>query len=88
MMEKFFKNFWENSLKLIGVSALITLIVLTFMSLFADHKIRSYYLSQSYDRIIIYKDIDWQGDESITLDKNVTYQEALDMMDRLNATLK
>lgn len=87
-MKKFFENFWDNVFNLIVAGSLITLIVFIFMSWFADHKIRSYYLSQEGDRIKIYKDIDWQCDEVIILDKTVTYQEALDMMDRLNATLK
>lgn len=86
--EVFFEKFWDNLLKLVGSGFLVTFIVFISMSMFADHKIRSYYLAQDGDRITIYKDIDWQGDETIRLDKIVTYQEALDMLDRLNATLK
>lgn len=87
-MKKILDFIYDNALNIVGISALTTFLVFIFMCLFADHKIRYYYMTQTSDRITISKDIDWEIDESITLDKTMTYDEALDMLDRLNATIK
>jgi hypothetical protein len=36
----------------------------------------------------INKEIDWSPDETITLDRNITYGEAIRIVDSLNRTLK
>jgi len=89
MMRNFMVDFWNNLWKTISSIAGVVLIVLVFISLTADHKVRSYYLHQgTASNITIYKDIDWQMDESIVLDRTITYDEALAILERLNKTLK
>jgi hypothetical protein len=87
-MKNFMYDFWNNLWKLIGTISGIVLIILIFISLSSDHKVRSYYLHQGSTGIMIYKDQDWQIDESINLDRTVSYDEALNILERLNKTIK
>ena len=82
----------EKGFALLCVIAAAILLGITVKALTADHKVRYYYLTTyvttgaSTPRIIA--DIDWQADESIYLDRSITYQQAIQMVDSLNATLK
>ena len=85
-------DFWSAFINFVIALSIITFTVITVKAFTADHKIRGYYLNSTSNtsgpspRIIV--DIDWQGDESIYLDKDVTFQQAIQMVDSLNATLK
>lgn len=87
-MNYFMEDFWGNALKAIGVLTLITFITFVFIAMFDKHEVRGYYLEQYDGKLTIYRDINWQADESIALDRAITYEEALTMLERLNKTIK
>ncbi len=68
----------------------IALVIVTFMAITADHAVSKYYL-RSYDgsnQLVINGYIDWGEDEKIVLDRDVTIEEAIEMVNRLNESLK
>lgn len=77
---------WQ-SLAIFGVAAGM---ILLGMVLTADKQIRYYYLDSSGGELKIVPDIDWCDDSShaIQLDRNISYDEALNMVNRMNNELK
>ena len=77
---------WQ-SLAIFGVAAAM---ILLGMVLTADKQVRYYYLDSSSGSLRIVPDIDWCDDSShsIQLDRSITYEEALNMISRMNKELK
>lgn len=75
-------TFWATALGLTIVSVFIVVI-------FADRPIRGYYLGESggksSPKIMI--DINWSPDKAIHLDRNITLNEAADLINKLNEGL-
>jgi len=79
---------WENAF--IGLifafcGWILTMIVLSST---ANHYVRGYYLDDFNGKLSIRLDIEWQEDGSILLDRSITYDEAISMVERLNKTIK
>ena len=84
-MKNLFNDIWERLLFFF----LVTLLTVLVIGMVSDHEVDHYYLaSSSHGQLKIYLDIDWQSDRAIELDRNVTYSEAIDMVEKLNKTLK
>lgn len=86
-------EFWKKSINIIAVVAIVVTTFFLTKAITADHKIRSYYLSTAtstggfnHPKIVI--DIDWQPDEYIIPDRQMSYKEVLELVDSLNASLK
>lgn len=92
MKETDWQVFWANIFYSLLAVACIVLLCLVTKAFQADHKVRYYYLisytptGTSIPKIVA--DIDWQCDETIVLDRNITYSQAIQMVDSLNNTLK
>lgn len=78
---------WEDTYSVCILAIGIVLAVYIFMMIFSDHRIRSYYLDTYNNKLVIRADINWQEDQVIELDRTVSYNEAIDMIERLNKTL-
>lgn len=79
---------WENMFMGILFAFCLWLISLIAFSSFSDKKVRGYYLHAYNGQLSIMVDIDWVSDSSIELDRNITYNEAIEMVERLNKTIK
>lgn len=82
---------WDDVWQSIAVFAVIGAAVIIGMVIFADKQIRYYYLDNTSEGMLrIVPDIDWCDDSShsIKLDRNITYDEALNMVNRMNKELK
>lgn len=81
---------WDDLWQLFLLLAAIGLSVIIGMFIFTDKQIRYYYLSDKDGKMRIIPDIDWCEDSSygIDLQRNVTYEEALQMVSQMNAELK
>ena len=78
---------WGNMFMGLVFAFCLWLISLIVFSSFADKKIRGYYLHAYNSKLTIMVDIDWSSDQSIELDRNITYNEAIEMVERLNKTV-
>lgn len=59
------------------------------MVLLANGKVLEYRLSQDeHKNLSIEKVVDWREDEDIDLDRNVSYWDAIRMVDSLNKTIR
>ena len=86
-------DFWSAFINFVIALSIITFTVIAVKAFTADHKIRGYYLSTSTStnggnnpKIVI--DIDWQPDEYILPERQMSHIEVMQMVDSLNATLK
>jgi len=78
-------NYWEEICMTIFVGIWIAVILLFCLG---NHEVKGYYISGSAGKLKIYTDIDWACDKDMTLDRNITYAEAIELVDKLNKTLK
>lgn len=84
-MIKIYEYYWE----IMGLLVIIPLIALGLIASFSSHNVDNYYLSTSMDkRLGIGVDINWAIDSHIELDRNITYNEAIDLVKKLNDNLK
>ena len=83
IIEEYFKE-------IIGMMICIPLIVLIFIASFSKHEINGYYLSGKPDanELNIRVDVNWSPDNKIILDRSVTYDEAVDLVKKMNDNLK
>ncbi len=77
----------------IGLGVLLTfgasMLAILIISISSKHDVEYYYLSTNIDgKLSIKANIDWSGDKDLKLDRAVSYSEAIDMVERLNKTLK
>ncbi len=81
---------WEDLWQGLVMILIVCLAILIGFAIFSDRKIKYYYLISSSDKLKIVPDIDWVEDSSygIELDRNITYEEALIMVSRMNAELR
>jgi hypothetical protein len=83
-MYRFWENFWQGLLAIVAIGFIVL-----FAKLFtADHTIRYYYLSNYEGQLKIMKDIDWQDDGPIELDRSITMDSAIVLVNKLNAGIK
>lgn len=87
-MNNRFNFTWENAFIGLFFGFCLWLLTTIVVSSTAKHNIRSYYLDSSNGQLKIRIDIDWQEDKSIELDRSITYDEAISMVERLNKTIK
>lgn len=65
-----------------------SLVLFLFIYWFSNPKLIGYSLYGCDGQLKIEKQIDWNPDETIQLDRSITYWEAIRMVDSLNATIK
>lgn len=75
------------------VGGIITLIILAIIGLVlvaatADHRVRSYYLGSSEGAPAIKAEINWADDQTIRLDRTMSYEDAVKLVNSLNEGLK
>lgn len=87
------RNFdWEDNWDVV-LAYLFILFCFVFSVIFiiasvSDHSVKSYYLSNINNELGISKEINWQFDETIELDRSITYDQAIELMNKLNESLK
>lgn len=86
--ENFFENIWVEMFYAISVISIGTLLVFFFIAIFSTKEIKGYYLSDFEGGLQIMCDIEWIPDNSIRIDRSITYDEAINMVEKLNNTLK
>lgn len=77
----------------IGIAATIIVMALLTMLIIEKKKTNRYYLGIDSDishgnSLVIVRDIDWYLDDKIVLDRNITYEKAIELVNSLNETLK
>ena len=84
-MRKFNEFFEETAWLLLFWVLGCGLSCLFFLTIFSEHKVNGYYLTgESSTSIIIRTDIDWCIDYQLFLDRNITYDEAVNLVNKLN----
>ena len=84
-MKRLFNDFWD----VLSFTAIMLLLVVIGIAITANHEVKSYYLKGgSAGSLQIGINVDWGIDESIYLDRKVTYSEAIEMVEKLNKTIK
>lgn len=87
-----FRNFnfsWEGMfLSLLWIATALLIIAVGFLCFEKKYTHRYTLSGESSGSLKICKEIDWAGDEAITLDRSVSYSEAVRLVDSLNHTLK
>jgi hypothetical protein len=88
-MFKNFKPTWEWAfLLMLWITCLAVLIVGT-IAIFAKKYTHGYSLgTKSSGVLTITKEMDWTTDDEIVLDRNVSYSEAVRIVDSLNKTIR
>ena len=88
-MKKLFENWDEDNTTYLFIVLFLSLLLGLFIKqITADHSIKSYYLSGNMDGSLkIMGEVNWAEDDKIILDRSVTYEEAIKMVNDLNATL-
>jgi len=90
-MKKLFEYWdWEDSWLSLLFGFCVLLCVFMAVCFSVDRTVRSYYLCEKEDALVIACDIDWAFDSEYTikLDRNVSYADAIKMVEDLNKTLK
>jgi len=90
-MRKLFEDWnWNDTITFLAILLGVVVITLSLTALCSDHSIKRYYLSGGDNgRLAICKDIDWYPDGgSIALDRSVTYDQAIELVKKLNETIK
>ena len=86
-----FRNFkfsWEGMFfSLLWTFCLLAIVMLGMFALSKKYTHQYTLGGDSRGTLKITKEIDWSADEGITLDRSVTYSEAIRMVDSLNKTL-
>ncbi len=54
----------------------------------SDHKVNGYYVAMSDNLITINIDVNWCADGEIKLDRSITLQQATELCNELNKTIK
>ena len=88
-MKKLFENWTEDNTTYLLFVLFLTLAVSLFVKqITADHSVKSYYLSGGPDGSLkIMGEVNWAEDNRITLNRSVTYKEAIEMVIELNTNL-
>lgn len=87
-MKNVFANWnWEDTWQTIALAVVVLLIVLGAKAIVVDHIVRFYYLDEEHGSLVIKGDIPWCEDTYLRLDRSVTYEGAIQMVDDLNRGL-
>lgn len=81
---KYSKELWES----LGYLSLTTLITFVFLGMFNDHNLGKYYLGSTNGIPLICLEVDWNPDKTMKIDRSISYDEAIELVNRLNRTLK
>jgi len=67
----------------------VVLFIVMVKAITTDHLVRYYYIAgyQSNGSVQIKADIDWDEDKTLTLDRSVTYEEAIEIVTKMNKAL-
>ena len=80
------------NLEKIGLSILmlfgVSLMTLMITAISSTHNIEYYYLDSYEGGLRIRVSVDWSEDKKIALDRAVSYEDAIEMVDKLNKTVK
>ncbi len=87
-MFKDFKITWNGAFLLTLWVLSTSLVVLLVVFCCAKKFTHQYTLGDKDGVLTITKEIDWCEDDEIQLDRNITYPEAIRLVDSLNKTLK
>ena len=81
---------WDDSWLSLAWIIAAFLVVFTFIFFAADKRVRYYYLDEVNGRMAIVPDINWacDGDFATVLDRDVTYDQAIELVNKLNEGLK
>lgn len=79
---------WENMFTAIGWVALVALLVTGFAAIWEPKTVTGYSLSAVGTGIVIEKNIQWDGDQTIPVDRNMSLSEVVRLIDSLNHTIK
>ena len=79
---------WENLfLSLLWLFSALIIVVVAFLC-FSTKSTKQYTLGGSGGELLIDKEMEWDFNSQIKLDRSITYWEAIKMVDSLNQTLK
>lgn len=81
---------WEHAFFMLLWILASVLLTVFIMYIFSNKEVVRYTLDSKSDspQLTIVKEINWDVDSRIMLDRNISYWEAIRIVDSLNATLK
>lgn len=84
-----FKYFnWENAWQALLYTVCAFMVISIGAYGFHKKYTKAYSLGQTEGKIVIVKEVEWDVDDEIDLDRNVTVSDAIRMVDSLNKTIK
>ena len=89
-MNRFFSEWdWEDTWQMLLYAVVTFFIGLLLFAITQDHKVRYYYLdgAEGSNEVQIKGDINWAQDVNIKIDRTITYEQAINLVDSLNHTL-
>lgn len=81
---KYSEQLWE----LLGFLSVTALATFVFISIFSNHSLNGYYFEVNEEIPTIYLDVEWGIDGMIKLDRDISYDEAIELVNKLNKSLK
>jgi len=85
------KEIFEDFLTFIIASIIFGIMIMIGLFSLSEHKVNGYYIGSIANGANIVKigvDINWQIDKEIPLDRSITIQEAIELVAKLNESLK
>lgn len=79
---------WDNLFAGLGLAALTALLFTGFAAIWEPKTVTGYYLSHEGAGLVIEKDVQWDGNDLIPVDRNIPLSEVVRLIDSLNHTLK
>lgn len=84
-----FKNFdWDDAWQTLLYATCIFIVISIGTCGFHKKWTKAYSLGQSDGKMVIVKEVEWEADDVIDLDRNITVSEAIRLVDSLNKTIK
>ena len=77
---KYSEQLWES----LGFLTAATFLTFVFMSMFSSHKVNKYYLEINEGIPCIYLDVEWSIDGMMELDRDIAYEQAVELVNKLN----
>lgn len=79
---------WDDYWQILLYTICILVVTLVSTCSLSKKYVKAYSLDHIEGTLTIIKEIEWSEDSHIRLDRNVSYWDAIAMVDSLNATLK
>lgn len=86
-----FKNYrfnWEDAWLLLLYAIAISIVIVLSSCFLSKKYTKGYSLGGDESSIHIVKEVEWDEDDKIPLDRSVTYEQAIELVERLNQTIK